>query len=174
VTSSLPVTQAISTLYQFEYDPLKFALDNHFPVQTLLCERELILQAGGFDEQLRMLEDWDLWLRVFEIKAPVHVRRITGEIRIRADGSNMSSQDPSLLSETRGHVYGKSLAQEQRMPRLREQRIAHLIELASHHGQPFPEQALAWLNGAPGLSPIDPQKLRLRYPAAWAVPDTVD
>jgi glycosyltransferase involved in cell wall biosynthesis len=37
---------------------------NPIPVLTVLIERELLLDVGGFDEGLLSVEDWDLWFRL--------------------------------------------------------------------------------------------------------------
>jgi glycosyltransferase involved in cell wall biosynthesis len=41
------------------------------PVHAYLCPRQLVLDAGGFDERLRSHEDWDLWFRVAIVAASV-------------------------------------------------------------------------------------------------------
>jgi glycosyltransferase involved in cell wall biosynthesis len=37
---------------------------NPIPILTVLVERELLLDVGGFDESLLSVEDWDLWFRL--------------------------------------------------------------------------------------------------------------
>lgn len=36
---------------------------NYIPIQSILFERSLYEQYGGFDEELDVLEDWDVWVR---------------------------------------------------------------------------------------------------------------
>jgi glycosyltransferase involved in cell wall biosynthesis len=36
---------------------------NLFPIQSVMFKRSLYEQFGGMDEQLEMLEDWDLWIK---------------------------------------------------------------------------------------------------------------
>ena len=36
---------------------------NYFPIQTVLFQRRLYLELGGFDQDLENLEDWNLWVR---------------------------------------------------------------------------------------------------------------
>lgn len=37
---------------------------NLVPILTAVVGRQLLLDVGGFDEELRSVEDWDLWLRL--------------------------------------------------------------------------------------------------------------
>ena len=39
---------------------------NVIPMATSIVRRDAVLAAGGFDEALPRLQDWDLWLRVVE------------------------------------------------------------------------------------------------------------
>jgi hypothetical protein len=153
----LPYTQNLVIHYQFDYNPATFPIENCFPVHSLLCERALLCEAGGFDETLSVLEDWDLWLRVFQIVEPVHVRRVTTEIRQRSDGSNMTASNRSRWSDVCAHIYAKPLDLERRDPRLRQRRLAYLLKVAQEGRHPFPRDAEAWLRGSPDLWPIDPE-----------------
>ena len=153
----LPRTKSLLVHYQFAYEPAVFPIENCFPVQSLLCERELLFEAGGFDETLPVLEDWDLWLRVFQLAEPVHVPRVTSEVRQRSDGSNMTAQNQSRWSEVCAHIYGKTLDFERSDSRLRQRRLAYLLKLAEDGRHPFPAEAEVWLRGAPDLWPIDPE-----------------
>ena len=153
----LPYTKSLVVHYQFDYDPATFPIENSFPVNSLLCERELVFEAGGFDETLPVLEDWDLWLRVFEITEPARVRRVSSEVRQRSDGSNMTTENRSRWSDVCAHIYGKTLELERRDPRLRQRRLAYLCKLASEERHPFPRDARVWLQGGDDLWPIDPE-----------------
>jgi len=42
----------------------RFIEGNPCPVHTILVQRSLVQEAGGFDEQLQAFEDSDLWLRL--------------------------------------------------------------------------------------------------------------
>ena len=46
------------------YDPELLPVANFIPTCAVLIRREAILHAGGFDEDLPFLEDWDLWIRL--------------------------------------------------------------------------------------------------------------
>ena len=132
----LPFTKSVAVRYQFDYDPATFPIENSFPVHSLLCERELVCQAGGFDETLPVLEDWDLWLRVFQVAAPIRVRRVTSEVRQRSDGSNMTARNRGCWSDVCAQIYGKTLELERRDPLLRKRRLLQEMghQVNVHHG----------------------------------------
>lgn len=155
----LPAAVAFAGHYQAQYEPTTYPVDNCFPVQSLLCERALVLEAGGFDEGLPVLEDWDLWLRVFSIAVPAHVRRVTSEIRVPQEGTNMTRTRHDRWSETRAEIYGRTLDLEGRDPALRRRRIEYLLSLESLTNDPFPREAKRWLSdGAFRINPDDPTR----------------
>lgn len=49
--------------YKHPFNRLLLCYMNLFPIQSVMFEKELFCQYGGFDEKLDVLEDWDLWLR---------------------------------------------------------------------------------------------------------------
>ncbi len=66
----------------------------------------------------------------------------------------MSAAASHRWAEVQTHIYGKTLADERRIPGLREARIRHI--LSRTRGGPFPAVAERWLRGADDLAPIDP------------------
>jgi glycosyltransferase involved in cell wall biosynthesis len=151
---SLPVTQACVGRYDRGVAPLLLALDNQLPVNAVLCERSLLLDAGGFDETLPVLEDWDLWLRVLLRVPPVHVPRVTAEVRVRRDGTRMTDARTADWPLTMARIYARTLALERGTRPLREMRARYLADRCSERGLPFPAFE-PWLR--PGdLPPIDP------------------
>ena len=55
--------------YRYPFNRLLLCYMNLFPIQSVMFARSLFERCGGFDEQLEILEDWDLWLR-FAIEEP--------------------------------------------------------------------------------------------------------
>jgi glycosyltransferase involved in cell wall biosynthesis len=66
--------------------PVAPALACHNPIctSTVVARRAVLLAAGGFREDLRFAEDWDLWLRVAERWTIAHVAVAAVEHRERA------------------------------------------------------------------------------------------
>lgn len=49
--------------YRHPFNRILLCYMNIFPIQCVLFSRELYDKYGGFNEELDVLEDWDLWLR---------------------------------------------------------------------------------------------------------------
>ncbi len=49
--------------YNQPYSRLMLYYQNYIPIQSILFSREFFENKGGFDENLDMFEDWDLWVR---------------------------------------------------------------------------------------------------------------
>jgi hypothetical protein len=149
----LPFTHRQALYHQFGFERRRFLTENYIPVQSVLCERALLFEAGPFDERLPVLEDWDLWIRVFTRTPPVHVPRVTSEVR-RRGAANMTTYARAGWLATQAHVYAKSMAEEERDPLLRETRLRYLTEKAGREGVPFPADATEWLRGRGALPPL--------------------
>ena len=50
---------------------------NYIPIQSILFERSLFEELGGFDVRLDTLEDWDLWVRFSTVTDFIFVDQIT-------------------------------------------------------------------------------------------------
>ncbi len=151
----LPVTTQQGLYHQFDFDRRRFLTENYIPVQAVLCERALLFEAGPFDERLPVLEDWDLWIRVFARAAPVHVARVTSEVR-RSGAANMTTYARPDWLEAQARVYAKSMSEEERDPELRQKRLLYLAEKAEREQAPFPADATEWLRGRGALAPLAP------------------
>lgn len=49
----------------------KLILDNFITTSTVVVDREIFLKVGGFDESMKALEDWKLWLEL-SLLTPLH------------------------------------------------------------------------------------------------------
>ena len=84
-----PVQRELCPLPEFDYD--RILEENFVPVLCILHPRDMVLQAGGFDEWLTALEDWDMWLRLSRHEQFFHVAAATCEVYLAADGSTITS-----------------------------------------------------------------------------------
>lgn len=68
---------------EFDYNVL---LDHNFiPIQSLLFQKNLYLQRGGFETDMSNLEDWNLWLRYAYGNSFTYVQKTTSLFRTPAD-----------------------------------------------------------------------------------------
>ena len=49
--------------YRYPFNRMLLFYMNYIPIQTIMFEQSLYEQYGGFDEDLEVLEDWDIWVR---------------------------------------------------------------------------------------------------------------
>lgn len=49
--------------YRYPFNRMLLFYMNYIPIQSIIFEKTLYEQCGGFDEELDTLEDWDTWVR---------------------------------------------------------------------------------------------------------------
>jgi glycosyltransferase involved in cell wall biosynthesis len=86
-------------------------LENNFiPMPTVLVRKSALLELGGFNTALPLVEDWDMWLRISEsflvaaVEEPVAIHR-----KADADSNQMSSNSSALCKQAI-HVQQMALA----------------------------------------------------------------
>ncbi|HEY3186254.1 MAG TPA: hypothetical protein VGJ70_02185, partial [Solirubrobacteraceae bacterium] len=77
---------------------------NFIPAIAPLIRRGVLDAAGGFDEQLTALEDWDLWLRLSLISEARYSPAVLVRYRVHPGGM---SEDRSRMDESRFRVLDK-------------------------------------------------------------------
>lgn len=93
----------------FSYERL--LLNNYIHAMSPLVPRAAIDEVGPFDETLRALEDWELWLRVGARYAFHHVLRVTADYRVRAGAVNNTTRELPLHVRCTERVYERYPAQ---------------------------------------------------------------
>ncbi len=74
--------------------------DNFIPMPSVLARKSHLLNLGGFNTALTLIEDWDMWLRLSEhflvaaIEEPVAIHR-----KANADSKQMSSNSGALCKQ---------------------------------------------------------------------------
>jgi glycosyltransferase involved in cell wall biosynthesis/FMN phosphatase YigB (HAD superfamily) len=75
-------------IYSNDFDLKRFLVDDILDTNSLMHERSCLLEVGGFDENLPVNEDWELWLRI-ALKYPFfHITELTHEYSTRHRGDN--------------------------------------------------------------------------------------
>lgn len=90
-----------SLVYSRAFDLGALLCDNLLPVTTVMHRRALLAATDGFDETLRVHEDWEHWIRVAGTGAAVaHDATITCEYTTRPGTGNMRTQWNARFLET--------------------------------------------------------------------------
>ncbi|MEA2061298.1 MAG: glycosyltransferase, partial [Thermodesulfobacteriota bacterium] len=77
------------------FDPDRLLFENYIPLNTLMIDRLLFIEVGGFDPSFDLFEDWDLLLRLSLKTRFYHLDRVTSEYAIWGE-----SQQITLASRT--------------------------------------------------------------------------
>ncbi len=104
--------------YSFDFDADRILAENFIPVLCFLHEKACLDDSGPFDESLRVLEDWDLWIRMSRAHAFRHVPKVTCEFVWKEDGSTMTSSRTSAFWETIERLFRKHAALAKDNPRV--------------------------------------------------------
>lgn len=74
---------------------------NHIVIGAMVS-RQRFLDVGGFDPSLPLLEDWDLWLRLYTTGSGiVAVPDAIYQIGVRTDSRNLNASHPKVASQIR-------------------------------------------------------------------------
>jgi glycosyltransferase involved in cell wall biosynthesis len=149
----------------------------------VLADTELVRAAGGFDEELRILADWDAWIRL-GLRAPLTVidrplvayQRHEASMTTGVEGirEELGRVEAKYAAELRGH--GVELAWEtwlpyialmQRRAGLRLAPAAHYAQLAVRTRDPIVFlRAIGTLAWPQGIAPLR-RRAQRRIPPHW-------
>jgi glycosyltransferase involved in cell wall biosynthesis len=101
---------------------------------SVLATRQLIAQAGGFDEAMRSAEDYDLWMRLALLSEVAIVDEPLVYVRLHDDNHTREWQS-AYLGRDRSLSRGQALVNSARRSLLREERMRNALQLASTHAQ---------------------------------------
>lgn len=82
--------------YRHPFNRMLLFYMNYLPIQTIMFERELYEQCGGFDEELDVLEDWDVWVRYAMVCDFGFVDKVTSVYYTPFRNSSKRSRDAEL------------------------------------------------------------------------------
>ncbi len=118
--------------YSFDFDYERILETNFVPVLCFVHARSCIDTVGFFDESLKRLEDWDLWIRMSRKYRFEHIRKITCEFSWREDGSSMSSARDQEFAVARTYIadkYGLARPATPALPRFAEKAVPSLVSI---------------------------------------------
>ncbi|MGE5799190.1 MAG: glycosyltransferase, partial [Syntrophaceae bacterium] len=93
--------------YSFDFDYDRILTTNFIPVLCFMHERACVEETGLFDESLKRLEDWDMWIRMSRKFKFAHIKELTCEFSWRTDGTTMSSGQMDEFVEARKRIADK-------------------------------------------------------------------
>jgi glycosyltransferase involved in cell wall biosynthesis len=102
VRAPLPYYQARGLRCLFELSAgaqFDFALEANF-ITMVIAPREALIAQGGFNEQLRYGEDWDLWLRMLKAGYPARLVPEPGAVyRYKRPGATTTRHDLGMARD---------------------------------------------------------------------------
>ena len=66
------------------FNRVLLTFNNYIPIQSIMFDKELYRELGGFDESLEVLEDWDMWVRYSTKTDFIYMNTITSLYRVPA------------------------------------------------------------------------------------------
>ena len=96
--------------------------DNFIPMPSVLLRKSSLLEAGGFNTDLKLIEDWDMWLRLCEHHA---VSALSEPVAIHRKASAASGQmcsDSAAICKQALHVQQSALNRARARAATRRQR----------------------------------------------------
>jgi len=99
---------------------------------SVLATRQLIAQAGGFDEAMLSGEDYDLWMRLALNSEVAVVNEPLVYVRLH-DENHTRDWQSAYLGRDRSLSRGQQLVGSERRSLLREERVRNALKLAATH-----------------------------------------
>lgn len=126
------VTTLKDVPYSFDFDPDRILQTNFIPVLCFMHERLILNETGLFDENLKRLEDWDMWIRMSRKYHFIHIKKTTCEFSWRTDGSTMTSASAAEFVNARRQIaekYGIPQQNEKLIVKPRQKAIKDLVSI---------------------------------------------
>jgi glycosyltransferase involved in cell wall biosynthesis len=68
-------------------------VDNFITTSTVIIEKNLFCQAGGFDESMKAMEDWKLWLTIAQQEKLHYCPKILAKYRVYAGSTSRKARE---------------------------------------------------------------------------------
>ncbi|MBD3409072.1 MAG: glycosyltransferase [Ignavibacteriales bacterium] len=93
--------------YAFDFDRELLDVGNYIPTNCLLFDRDAAREAGGYDEAIGALEDWDFLLRLAERTDFIRAALTTTETTWRVRGASITQRKSEEFARARAYVAEK-------------------------------------------------------------------
>jgi glycosyltransferase involved in cell wall biosynthesis len=120
----------------YEGDIFEHVVTGRASIRTpsVLATRELIAQAGGFDEGMQSGEDYDLWLRLALYSEVAIVDEPLVHVRFH-DENHTRDWQSAFVGRDRMLSRRQQLVDSKRRSLLREERVRNALKLAATHAE---------------------------------------
>jgi len=68
-------------------------VDNFITTSTVIIEKKLFLESGGFDESMKAMEDWKLWLTIAEHEKLHYCPEILAQYRVYSGSTSRKARE---------------------------------------------------------------------------------
>ena len=119
------------------------ACSNFISTSTVMVRRQVFLDAGGFDESLRSIQDWDLWTRIARRHPLAYVDEPLMFYRVHSASASRSTRRtlPEHLNVI-GRIFSPGGPGEE-IAHLRRKALANSYSICSHIATEEHDQTLA-------------------------------
>ena len=121
-------------------------VENRIGNLSVLARRDAYARVGGFDPNLHVMEDYEMWVRLSSAFDFVNVARITALYAVRRDASNMTDYRMDAFAPTLEALYAKYPLRDR--PALAARRAA-VLERVRMKGVPHPDAPLRFSQPIP-------------------------
>jgi len=105
-----------------EFSRADLLIQNYLPSLSMLIPLAAIEEVGAFDEDLDVLEDWELWIRLSDRYPFVHHPTVTFEYHLRGRSGNLTTRDEWRFDRCLKQIYARyPVEPTSRSARLRQQ-----------------------------------------------------
>ena len=106
--------QSIQTLRAPEIDPGRLLIENYIPQPSAFVRRSILDEIEPFDESLRFVLDWDLWLRLVSRTSCRHLDRFLSRMRFHTAAKSIAEDWTLETGRLLARVYAGPLPADMR------------------------------------------------------------
>jgi glycosyltransferase involved in cell wall biosynthesis len=134
----LKIEESFAAKYKVHFDRILLCEKNYLPIQSVLFHRSVYEEAGGFDEDMDILEDWNLWNRFSSVCDFHSIPKTTSQYRVPATTIAKEGRDKTLADALDlAYEKQKSIKMSCTAADMRRYRHAHISKRHISHNVSF-------------------------------------